>query len=66
MVSRIKLRIVIIVFFMAGALTGAYLYGLLSYKAFWLPVIILGYVLLYDIFRIKIKYLYRTISRTVK
>lgn len=65
MIARIKLRIVIIVFFMTGALTGAYLYGLVSYKAFWLPVVILGYVLLYDIFRIKIKYLYRTISRTV-
>ncbi len=66
MFARIRLRIVIIVFFMSGALSGAYLYGIITYHAFWLPVILLGYVLLYDVFRIKIKYFYRGLRRSIK
>lgn len=63
MISRIKLRIVIIVFFMIGALTGAYTFGFVGFNAFYAPVAVLVYVLLYDISRIKIKYFYRSMSR---
>lgn len=65
MITRIKLRLVIIVFFMSGALFGAFLYSLISYHAFWIPVIVLCYVLLYDIFRIRIRYFYRNVNRSV-
>ena len=66
MISRIKLRLVIIVFFMTGALIGAYLFGVVSFDAFWLPMLLLIYVLLYDIFRINLKYFYRGLSRSIK
>ena len=64
--SRIKLRIVIIVFFMSGALIGAYIYEQINYLAFWLPVVILSYILLYDVFRIRIIYFYRSVNRKVR
>lgn len=63
-VSRIWLRVVIITFFMGGALAGAYAFGQIKFTAFWLPVAILVYVLLYDIFRIKMKYFYRSMVRS--
>jgi uncharacterized membrane protein YoaK (UPF0700 family) len=57
--SRIKLRLVIIVFFMAGALVGAYLFRRFSFYAFFVPVAILFFTLMYDIFRIRITRYYR-------
>jgi uncharacterized membrane protein YoaK (UPF0700 family) len=56
---RIKLRTVIIFFFMAGALAGAYLFRYYRFYAFLLPVLILVYTLIYDVFRIAIKRYYR-------
>jgi uncharacterized membrane protein YoaK (UPF0700 family) len=47
--SRIKLRCVIIFFFMCGALTGAYLFHYFSFYAFFIPVGILAFTLLYDL-----------------
>lgn len=57
--SRIRLRLVIILFFMSGAMAGGYLFTSLHFYAFFIPVALLVYTLLYDIFRIKVKYLYR-------
>lgn len=57
--SRIRLRLAIIFYFMCGALGGAYLYRLSAFHAFLLPVAILIYTLVYDIWRIKLKRYYR-------
>lgn len=57
--SRIKLRLTIILFFLFGAVLGAYLFSRVHFYAFFLPVTILLYALLYDIFRISIKRFYR-------
>jgi len=56
--SRIKLRIAIILFFMSGALAGAYLFRLISFHAFFVPAGILLCTLLYDMLRIRIKRFY--------
>jgi len=57
--SRIKLRLIIIFFFMSGALAGAYLFKLLSFYAFFIPLSILIFTLLADIYRISVKRYYR-------
>jgi len=57
--SRIKLRLIIIFFFMCGALAGAYLYKLLSFHAFFIPLSILIFTLLADIYRISVKRYYQ-------
>ncbi|MNL40439.1 hypothetical protein D3C87_1627850 [compost metagenome] len=57
--SRIKLRLAIIVFFLFGAVLGAYLFSQFHFQAFLLPVAVLLYALLYDVFRISIKRFYR-------
>jgi uncharacterized membrane protein YoaK (UPF0700 family) len=59
---RIKLRVVIIFFFMCGALGGAYLFHSFSFHAFLLPVCILLYTLISDIYRIRIKRFYQGIK----
>jgi uncharacterized membrane protein YoaK (UPF0700 family) len=64
--SRIKLRGIIIFFFMAGALAGAYLFRFYGFYAFFLPVAILCYTLLYDIFRIRVKRYYRQLQNPFK
>ena len=57
--SRIKLRSAIIFFFMCGALAGAYLFKLLSFYAFFIPLAILAFTLLADVYRITIKRYYK-------
>lgn len=57
--SRIKLRLVIIFFFLFGALLGASLFRMFYFHAFLLPVAVLLYALLYDVFRINLKRLIR-------
>lgn len=64
--SRVKLRVVIIVFFMCGAMTGALLFRMFRFHAFLIPVAILVSALLYDIFRINVKRYYRQLQRTSK
>jgi uncharacterized membrane protein YoaK (UPF0700 family) len=66
LISRIKLRLVIICFFMCGALSGAYLFRLLSFHAFFIPVLLLCFTLLYDVFRIAIKRYYQQLHYTLK
>lgn len=63
---KIKLRSAIIFFFMCGALGGAYLFRFISFYAFFVPVILLLYTLLYDVFRIKIKRLYQQLDGLFK
>ncbi|RNL56024.1 YoaK family protein [Pedobacter jejuensis] len=58
LISKIKLRISIILFFMLGALSGAYLFTFISYRSFLLPAMVLCFTLLYDVFRLNIKRYY--------
>lgn len=60
LIGKIKLRMVIILFFLAGALGGAFVFSFLHFFSFFIPVALLVYTLLYDVFRIKIKYYYRS------
>ncbi|WP_159466993.1 YoaK family protein [Dyadobacter sp. 3J3] len=64
--SKIKLRLFIIGSFILGAIAGAYLFQRIGFKSFFVPVLILTFVLLYDIFRINVKRYYRTTSRAFK
>jgi uncharacterized membrane protein YoaK (UPF0700 family) len=57
--SKISLRLVIILFFMAGALGGAYLFHAARFHSFFIPVALLLFTLLYDILRVKITRYYR-------
>ncbi len=59
--SRIKLRVTIVLFFLLGALLGAYLFNRFSFYAFLCPVFLLLYALFYDIFRINIKLFYHNL-----
>ncbi|GGI26444.1 YoaK family protein [Pedobacter mendelii] len=61
LLSRIKLRVSIILFFMLGALSGAYLYTCISFHSFLIPVLILCFILLYDVFRLNIKRYYSNV-----
>lgn len=56
--SRIKLRLAIICFFMCGALAGAYLFHYYGFYAFLMPVAILFFTLIADVFRIRLKRYY--------
>ena len=58
LLSRIKLRVSIILFFMLGALSGAYLYTYISFRSFLIPGSMLCFTLLYDVFRLNIKRYY--------
>jgi len=57
--ARIKLRLAIIFFFLFGAVAGAYLFHLLHFYAFVIPVFILVFTLIADVFRIAVKRYYR-------
>lgn len=52
--SRIRLRLVIISFFMCGALGGAFLFRTWRFYAFLMPALILVYTLVYDISRVRL------------
>lgn len=58
LLSRIKLRVCIILFFMLGALSGAYLYTYINFRSFLIPGSMLCFTLLYDVFRLNIKRYY--------
>jgi uncharacterized membrane protein YoaK (UPF0700 family) len=64
--SRIRLRLVIILFFMCGALGGACLFRYLNFYIFFIPAAILIFTLLYDIYRIKVKRFYRNLHSPFK
>jgi uncharacterized membrane protein YoaK (UPF0700 family) len=64
--AKIRLKLVIIFFFMSGALSGAYLFRYFSFRSFWIPAIILVFTLLYDVYRIKVKRYYRQLKNPFK
>jgi len=51
---------------MCGALCGAYLFRFMGFHAFFAPVAILFFTLIYDIFRIQIKRYYRQLQNPFK
>jgi uncharacterized membrane protein YoaK (UPF0700 family) len=57
--KRIKLRLAIIFFFLFGAVAGAYLFRLFGFHSFLIPMFILGFTLIGDIFRITVRRYYR-------
>lgn len=59
---RIKLRLVIIFFFMCGALGGAWLFHYFNLHVFYIPAFILFCTLIADIYRIRIKRFYRRLK----
>ncbi|TFF40753.1 YoaK family protein [Mucilaginibacter psychrotolerans] len=59
---RIKLRVAIILFFMTGALGGAYLFGYFRFYSFFIPCALLLFTLVYDVFRIKVARYYRQLQ----
>lgn len=58
--AKIRLRLFIIFFFMAGAVLGAFLFKNLGFRSFFAPILILISALTYDLLRIKAKKYYRT------
>ncbi|MDB5023423.1 MAG: hypothetical protein JWP78_1178 [Mucilaginibacter sp.] len=57
--TRIKLRSAIIFFFMYWAMAGAYLFRHFSLHAFLIPMSLLAFTLLYDVYRIRVTGYYR-------
>jgi uncharacterized membrane protein YoaK (UPF0700 family) len=57
--SRIKLRSAIIIFFLGGALAGAYLFRAFNFLAFLFPVLLLLLTIVYDVFRLNLTRYYR-------
>jgi uncharacterized membrane protein YoaK (UPF0700 family) len=64
--ARIKLRLVIIFFFMCGALAGACIFRYVKFQAFYVPAFILFYSLVADIYRIRAKRYYRLLQHPFK
>lgn len=64
--ATIKLRLFIIFSFMTGAVSGAYFFISAGFSSFYIPVAVLFFALLYDIFRIKAKRYYQLTSNAVK
>ena len=63
--QKIILRTVIISFFIAGGILGAYLFTHITYGAFFIPVAILIFTMFYDIFRVHAVKMARRIKRNV-
>jgi uncharacterized membrane protein YoaK (UPF0700 family) len=61
--SRMKLRLAIICFFMGGALAGAYLFHYYGFHAFLIPLAILFFTLMADVFRIRLKRFYNQFKK---
>lgn len=64
--SKIKLNLVIILFFMTGAVSGAYLFRHFTFRSFYAPVFILCFALVYDLLRIKVERFYRVTTHSSK
>lgn len=56
---KIRLKLFIICSFLSGAIAGAYLFKRIGFRSFYIPVVILTFVLLYDVFRVGVKRYYR-------
>jgi uncharacterized membrane protein YoaK (UPF0700 family) len=64
--SKINLRVFIILFFITGAVFGAFLFHRIRFDAFFAPVIFLLVALVYDLFRIQAKRYYYTTKNALK
>jgi uncharacterized membrane protein YoaK (UPF0700 family) len=62
----ILLKTLIIFFFIAGALGGAYVFRSIGFSSFFLPAFILVFALVYDIVRVNVKRYYRKIESSIK
>lgn len=58
LVSKIKLRLYSIISFLIGALSGAYIFGIMGFKAFFLPCLMVCFTLFFDVFRLHVKRYY--------
>ena len=56
---KIRLKLFIVSSFLSGAVSGAYLFKQIGFRSFYIPIVILTLVLLYDVFRIGAKRYYR-------
>ena len=63
--QKIVLRTVIIFFFIAGGILGAYLFSRISYNSFFIPAVILAITMFYDIFRVHAVKAVRRIKRNM-
>lgn len=63
--QKMTLRLLIISFFIAGGISGAYVFSRLSYFAFFIPAGILVIAMFYDIFRVHAAKMIRKIRRNV-
>lgn len=63
--QKIVLRTVIIFFFIAGGILGAYLFSRISYNSFFIPAGILAITMFYDIFRVHAVKAVRRIRRNM-
>ena len=63
---KIRLKLFIVSSFLSGAITGAYLFKRIGFRSFYIPIVILTFVLLSDVFRIGVKRYYRINLRTFK
>lgn len=64
--ARIRLRLYIIIFFIVGALFGAYAFRGFRFYSFFIPAAIVILTLLYDVFRVTAKWYYRKIEKKIK
>ncbi|HEX9510213.1 MAG TPA: YoaK family protein [Puia sp.] len=64
--SGIVLKMVIILSFITGALSGAYGFRFIHFYSFYIPAFILVFALLYDVFRVNVKRYYRKIGKSIK
>lgn len=65
LVSRIILKLVIILSFITGALIGAHAFQLIHFYSFYVPASILVFALLYDVFRVNVRRYYRKIGKSI-
>jgi len=64
--SHITLKMVIILSFITGALSGAHIFRLIHFYSFYVSASILVFALLYDVFRVNVKFYYRKIEKSIK
>jgi uncharacterized membrane protein YoaK (UPF0700 family) len=64
--ARIRLRLYIIIFFIVGALFGAYAFRSFRFYSFFIPAAVVILTLLYDVFRITAKWYYRKLEQKIK
>ncbi|RZL05657.1 MAG: DUF1275 domain-containing protein [Pedobacter sp.] len=58
LISKIKLRLSSIISFLIGALFGAYIFGLIGFRAFIIPCFVVCLTLFFDLFRLHVKRYY--------